>query len=126
MSRFKGNTPLTGRARGVETLFGFWENCAGSEATTFNEKNFHMFRIGGIRSAASGRGSARKKTLLVGRVFVVSGLSLELTQESVPTLRPTHVESWSLTDVYYHSLGSLSQKQCMQQPRQQSQLIQCF
>jgi len=47
MSRFKGNTPLTDRARGVER---FWENLEPDRASTFNEKNFHMFRIGETRS----------------------------------------------------------------------------
>jgi hypothetical protein len=37
MSRLKGNTPLTGRARGAENLFAFWENRGPDRGCTFNK-----------------------------------------------------------------------------------------
>jgi hypothetical protein len=37
MSRLKGNTPLTGRARGAKDLFGFWENLDAHMRSTFNK-----------------------------------------------------------------------------------------
>ena len=37
MSRLKGNTPLTGRARGAKILFDFWENLGAVGDFTFNK-----------------------------------------------------------------------------------------